>query len=389
MFPVKKSMLFLLMTGSILLGTTAFQSNEPGVGNGVVDGNYIGGLFNYDPSSYPIFKSKIGPPTTTVSSADELKNALKKAVAGNIIYVKDDAQIDLSDNTPLTVPTGVTLCSGRGKDRSQGALIFSNTLKTDPMFIAASNVKIVGLRIKGPDGTDINKPELEKARTMHLRNEPNKPIDTVNFKVYGIPNSYGVSVVGRNVNVQDCEIFNWSYAGVFVHKKATAIIDHNYIHHCQRWGLGYGVCLQMGFATIMANLFDYDRHAIAGTGEAGTGYIADYNVSLPHSTLQGHIFDMHGGTDRKDGTTTAGDSIKIFNNLFFVKVNPAIRIRGIPLYNSSIYNNSFVIIKSLNYNPSDFHQSSARQIQMKPTAQVEQWVKHTLDIHNNNFYDGD
>ena len=136
-------------------------------------------------------------------------------------------------------------------------------------------------------------------------------------------------------------------------KMRHALSNMTIIHHCQRYGLGYGVLMQMGYARIRGKLFDYNRHAIAGTGEAGTSYTADFNVCLPHSTLQGHIFDMHGGTDRKDGTTTAGDSIKINNNLFFVKekTSPAIRVRGIPRFNSSVYNNTYVIVKDWNFDP--------------------------------------
>lgn len=336
-----------------------------GIGDGIVDGNYIGGLYNYDPSAYTVFNGKTEKPTATVGTTQELIDAVKNAHEGAVIYLKDDASFDLSDASPLVIPAGVTLCSGRGVNKSLGALVFSTNMKTAPMFqIAANNVKITGLRVKGPDGEMGN-------------------------QSYGKPNSWGIQVYGKNVTIQNCEIFNWSHSGIHVRKGGNCVIDHNYIHHNQRFGLGYGIDIEEGYAKVRGNLFDYNRHAIAGSGKPGTSYSADYNVCLPHSSLQGHEFDMHGGVDRKDGTNVAGDSIRINNNLFFVSgKNPAVRVRGIPRFKSSVYNNSIVVTNDMNEKAKDFQKGRHRKARVKPEAQIVQWDKSTMDVHNNSFYDG-
>ncbi len=134
----------------------------------------------------------------------------------------------------------------------------------------------------------------------------------------------------------------WSHAAVYLTEGIKHHIHHNYIHHNQREGLGYGVCLGYGediSALIEYNLFGYNRHSIAGTGVPGNSYEARHNIELGNSL--NHNFDMHGGKDRKDGTDIAGERILIHHNTF---MNPNVRpivIRGIPMDKAEIYNNWF------------------------------------------------
>lgn len=364
------------------------KKTEEGVGNGLIDGNYIGGYFQFDPASYLVYKSDIPAPSIEVKSVVELKKALKDAKSGAVIYLNDLTVFDLSDSTPLSIPSDVTICSGRGKNKSTGALLISTRLNTAPMIhIPGNNVRISGLRIKGPDSHAINVKELNKAKALIKRKTPKEKIDETAFKVYGIPNSNGIQLRGKNVSIDNCEIYGWSHAGIFAREGSTSNIHHNYIHHNQRYGLGYGICLDGGYAHIRANLFDYNRHAIAGTGTSGTSYTADYNVALANSTLQGHIFDMHGGNDRRDGTTLAGDSVHIANNLFFVKTGPAIRIRGIPKYNSNISDNQFILFNDAKSAYKKYKQKDFQVLKnIKPETQVEQYNKRTLKFLNNEFY---
>ena len=76
------------------------------------------------------------------------------------------------------------------------------------------------------------------------------------------------------------------------------------------------------------NLFDANRHSIAGTGRTGSGYEARHNVELGR-TLS-HCFDMHGGRDRKDGTDVAGSWMHVHHNTFRASGRRAIVIRGTP-----------------------------------------------------------
>ncbi|MGB2823626.1 MAG: right-handed parallel beta-helix repeat-containing protein [Phycisphaerae bacterium] len=143
------------------------------------------------------------------------------------------------------------------------------------------------------------------------------------------------------LEVDNCELSGWSHAAVYLPKGATgAHVHHNHIHHCQRLGLGYGVCLNEADALIEANLFDYCRHHIAGTGRPGTSYEARYNLVGPHAN--GHSFDMHGGRDRKDGTDIAGTRIRIHHNTFRAVHVPAVVIRGRPEKLAEIHHNWFL-----------------------------------------------
>jgi len=85
----------------------------------------------------------------------------------------------------------------------------------------------------------------------------------------------------------------------------------------QRNGLGYGVSHGYGkniSSLVECNLFDYNRHSIAGTGVPGNSYEARNNVELGASLS--HNFDMHGGKGRRDGTDIAGTKILIHHNTF-------------------------------------------------------------------------
>ncbi|MDD1699413.1 MAG: hypothetical protein LUQ04_01325, partial [Methanoregula sp.] len=72
-------------------------------------------------------------------------------------------------------------------------------------------------------------------------------------------------------------------------------------------GEGYGVSLYAGTALIEANLFDYNRHSITGSGVKGESYEARYNHVLGHGNAIGAShFDVHAG----------GNAYKIHHNTF-------------------------------------------------------------------------
>jgi hypothetical protein len=89
---------------------------------------------------------------------------------------------------------------------------------------------------------------------------------------------------------------------------------------------------------IEQNLFDFNRHSIAGTGRPGCGYEARHNVEL--GTSLSHCFDMHGGRDRQDGTDVAGTTILIHHNTFRAPETPVV-IRGVPDDKCDVYENWF------------------------------------------------
>ncbi len=156
---------------------------------------------------------------------------------------------------------------------------------------------------------------------------------------YKFPTSGAIITKYSGLEVDNCEISAFSHAGIFLKKGEGHHIHHNFIHHCQYNGLGYGVCLDTAASLIEFNVFNWNRHSIAGTGRPGCSYVARHNIE--NGVSLGHCFDMHGGRDRGDGTAIAGTSIEIYNNTFWAPETPVV-IRGIPQEKCEIHHNWFL-----------------------------------------------
>ena len=294
----------------VLLPSTCFDANPPA---GPVGGGrgYSRLVYDYD---------------YLVSTKSALLTALGTAVSGEVIYVDDNAEIDMTGEGNMAIPGGVTLAGGRGKSGSKGALLYTDQFATSPFFlIGGENVRITGLRLRGPD------PEVREQAY-----DPNFPLSSC------------IKTSHPYLEIDNCEISAWSYAGILLRSAGpnAANIHHNYIHHVQRIGLGYGVCHWGSESLIEANVFDWCRHSIAGSGIPEDSYEARYNLVLENAFS--HSFDMHGGWCRQDGTDIAGDWIYIHNNVFLSTrsttghSNTAVVIRGIPLTGAFIYRNWFL-----------------------------------------------
>jgi hypothetical protein len=271
----------------------------------------------------------------TVSDLDALLEALAKAKTGQVIFIPDETVIDLTariyiNQLVLEIPEGVTLAGNRGHGKSKGALLTSDALKTPEMIRAAGpDVRVTGLRIQGPN----------PKRYLDHHRRAFGPGGAGSSYYYKLPTSNGIAVRHARLEVDNCEISGFSHAGVDLRTAHGHHIHHNYIHHCQYQGLGYSVCHNTASSLIEYNLFDWNRHSIAGTGRPGNSYVARNNVELGVSLS--HCFDMHGGRDRKDGTDIAGTSIEIYNNTFRAPQTPVV-IRGVPQEKCDVHRNWFV-----------------------------------------------
>ncbi|MDE2887322.1 MAG: hypothetical protein OXR72_03850 [Gemmatimonadota bacterium] len=282
-------------------------------------GNPIGGGEGYD--------QLVEEYDYLVTNRAELLDALEQATQGQVVYLADTARVDLTGDQKIEIAGGVTLASGRGKPDTEGGLVYSKELETIPLFVAAGpGVRVTGLRLEGPD---------TMRRTEQMRQL------SAEGRYYSIPNSRGIETFESRLEVDNCELFGWSHGAIFLRANSTDNhIHHNYFHHNQRHGLGYGVVMDQSEALIEANLFDWCRHHIAGTGRPGTSYEARYNLVLENANS--HSFDMHGGRDRGDGTDIAGTVITIHHNTFLAIDVAAVVIRGVPEEYCDIYNNWFI-----------------------------------------------
>ena len=270
----------------------------------------------------------------TVKDLDALLGALSKAKAGQVVFIPGETEIDMTariyiEQLVLEVPEGVTLAGDRGQNGSKGALLTSDALKTPVMIrTAGPNVHITSLRIQGPNP----KRYLDHhSRAFGSGGEKGK-------YYYKFPTSRGITTEHSRLQVDNCEVSAFAHAGIYLIKGEGHHIHHNFIHHCQHQGLGYGICHNTASSLIEYNLFDWNRHSIAATGRPGCSYVARHNVELGVSLS--HCFDMHGGRDRGDGTDIAGTSIEIYNNTFRALERP-VSIRGVPGEKCEVHHNWF------------------------------------------------
>ena len=272
----------------------------------------------------------------TVTTAAELAAALTKATAGQVIYVPETADIDLTGiyGTVTRIPAGVTLAGNRGSNGSAGGRLFQNRLPGDPssdqgssmLYINGNNIRITGLRIEGPDTT-----------TAAV-----SPGKTAIFVLH-----YGGLVV------DNCEISGWVRAIRVDSTNATlraeglttpeigssiANIHHNYIHHNQADGLGYGTILVNGSVLLKGNVYAHNRHSVATTGYAGQGYEASYNVVVENNAANDAVFDSHGKPASGD---TSGTLFRIHHNTILGNVVDAAEIMGTPTDSATFSYNDF------------------------------------------------
>ena len=219
------------------------------------------------------------------SNLTQLRDKLHSATAGDTIFVVGTADILITEK--LVIPPGVTLASNRGQAISNvrgnhisngfalGALLHIDDLANglpSLLIVEGDNVRITGLRLRGPQ------------REVHPWGEGNDRV--------GIINSSLGSSGHENLEVDNCELFQWPQSAIYVGHGGSACVRNNYIHHNQRWKAGYGVGLQgEAKVSIEENLFAFNRHCVAGTGYPTQEYTARHNVVLASNNPP---FDMHG-----------------------------------------------------------------------------------------------
>ncbi len=261
----------------------------------------------------------------------ELLAALATAASGDVVFVPSAASIDLTGSYDIRVPAGVTIASDRGSGDSTGGRIFTGSMTAEfrHLFEVGDYVTFSGLRLEGPDGS-----------------EGSRGAD---------PTITGIYSSGANgLVVENCEIYNWTFAAVAVYddgvgginNRGRFYIHHNYFHHNRREGYGYGVDTAGSSGLIEANSFDYGRHFIAGGRGFPVNYIETrFNDFGPNCSNA--LYDQHGGNDDPswgfdegpDPMVPAGGTLLIHHNTFRSAAQPSVAIRGVPYVTCEVYNN--------------------------------------------------
>jgi hypothetical protein len=312
---------------------------------------------------------KVVLPPRVAINANYLERLLVQALRtpGTYIDVENQVELDLSGREYIPIEEGVTLAGGRTA-RLAGPRLYTTTRPRVLFEIQGDNVRITGLRLQGadmgvPDGDDV---------------------------------SAGISINSNlNIEIDHNELFGWTGEAVgvsdeegridYVTNPETVRVHDNYIHHNQHVGkFGYGVVVSDGaYALIERNVFDWNRHAIAGDGSDGSGYLAYRNLVLenggyhdtynacdlpdwvalvspgawavakalclipgssPAYVLYTHQFDMHGQENCGSwhyNCGTAGEYMDIQYNSFFYAKDNAIKLRGTPEIGMYVGNNVF------------------------------------------------
>jgi hypothetical protein len=215
------------------------------------------------PHYYPLRKTS-GDIVITSPETQNLIDAIAAATSGQTIFIQGDIEIDFtgrvySGTWIQEITTDITIASDRGHYNSPGAKIVSEAFETIPLFeINASNVRFTGLRFEGPSARRRFWPQAEYV---------------------SVPASRCISLEsGNNLRIDNCEFSNWGHAAIRLVAGSGHRIHHCHFHDNAQAGLGYGVVLNGGEATIDHCYFERNRHSVAATGNFQTGYIAEHNV---------------------------------------------------------------------------------------------------------------
>jgi hypothetical protein len=301
-----------------------------------------------------------------VETPDQLEQVLRSDFVGCVVVAKDKF-LNMTGRSSIPINSGVWLKGERGDLGSRPSL-FTDAKCADPsasppeseackrysLFqITGNNVSVTGLHLRGP--------------AMGSRSSDQPYVHAV--EVTADPDAKQ----GRGIYVGESEFDEWTGAGVEIRSTRVARtpdqylpewarltkedaglirVERNFFHHNARENGGYGVSVDRGaFATIMGNVFDFNRHAVTSDGFAHTGYIARFNYVLEGGFKQDSYynqhFDVHGTNDTNgDNKTTgyggtAGEDYEVAFNairgaqnyycfIICLKTRPALMLRGKP-----------------------------------------------------------
>ncbi len=302
---------------------------SPGESYGAVNSNPelhpIGGGTGYS----DIFTPEDPRITHVVLNTSHFLDTLEEVQPEDVVYIPENVDIDLTGiYYGVTIPGGVTIASNRGDEGSAGGRILQNRDGNDPtsggwkdqcaLKTGGDNVRVTGLRLEGPDMT------------------------TQRGSGAGKIGKVGLNCLHQNVIVDNCEISGWGNVGVnadYGPQSYATYIHHNYIHHCQRDGFGYGV-LNDGITLIEANVFDYCRHMIADDGDPGQFYEARYNIFGANCTS--HQVDAHPPGGWNNPQPELGTAVYIHHNTF-LHTSPYSNIRIHPSFHTSYISNNIFL----------------------------------------------
>jgi hypothetical protein len=247
--------------------------------------------------------------TKLVQSPDELERTLRADPPfTGTVQIPKDVSWNMTGRADIPLRSGVWLVGERGGPFCTRPTLYTDTRQRHQLFsVLGSNVHVEGIHFRGP----ANGVRTAGGDYVHAI------LVTINRK----------DGIGRDILVADNEFDEWTGAGVEVtttnvsripgtyvadwdpnrppRKDVGQIrIERNDMHHNAMDGGGYGAQIGDGaYATVMGNVFNYNRHAVASNGFAGSGYVARFNYVLQGGFKQDDYynqhFDVHGTDDTR------------------------------------------------------------------------------------------
>jgi hypothetical protein len=194
--------------------------------------------------------------------------------------------------------------------------------------------------------------------------------------------SNGVQTYGAS-EVDNCDIWGFSYAGVRVASGDGAHVHHNVVRENNTGGIGYGVAAESGTPIVEYNYFNFNRHSVKSAGD-NPGYIARYNHFGPKST--GGVIDVH---------EPAGVSLEVHNNI----VEPvestsghrdplqSIQIRGTPGEAYDVHDNWFFNDLEPRDSPAGWTNEAIIQATESTWANIDWWDNYYGENANVSYSD--
>ena len=286
--------------------------------------------------------------------------------AENRIFIRDSlpASIYLFKDAVTQPNTTVCLLEVR--------LDFSNADMDFPIKVA-NNVKILGTRTANNSGSSLFSKNRDYSRRIGdniIYYKDLLELDGDNITINGLGifggnytpsknHSNGIVINSKiGINIGNVEMAGWGTAAISIrdnmgdrlnkeNPESGVYIHDSFLHHNQNTSLGYGIVLHdSAYALIEHNVFDFNRHAIAGDGSEGSGYYAYRNLILKGGGDNGlnhtHQLDMHGtdsGILHRGGD--AGEYMEIGENSMQYKEGVGFFLRGKPAIQSYLYKNFF------------------------------------------------
>ena len=294
----------------------------------------------------------------TANPAAVLLGALASPNAQQTIELGCNVAIDLTGHTDILIGDGRTLKASpscaRGARQSGPRIFVTDERGASSLFlIRGDHVNISGFRLEGPTTGYAREGRQEKA-----------------IRIWPFSSALPI----ESIEISNMEIFNWAGLGVqvgdedgnairgrlFNTRPEAARVTDSFFHDDLNVGEGYGVESTGGaYATFARNVFDNNRHAIAGGSRTQgssdfSGYTARENLILPNGGVacnesgwlgvigylgncwQTHQVDMHGDENRWYSDSNwqcgnAGETMIIQRNTILYTAGLAIKIRGNPV----------------------------------------------------------